>query len=88
MLNNPVTVNCCSKLTCSSDGSLSRVSLQNGHCDKLYIHLYNFMHLVCLGMMMMMRTMTMIMMTIIIIIIIVKGKKAVPCRLYILNKRL
>jgi len=31
LLSNPVTVSCCSELSCSSDGSLSRVSLQNGH---------------------------------------------------------
>jgi len=43
LLNNPVTVNCWSELSCSSDGSLSRVSLQNGRCDKLHSHLNNFM---------------------------------------------
>jgi hypothetical protein len=82
--NNPMTVNCCSKLSCSSDSSLSRVSLQSGHCNKLHVHFNNFMQLVCLGMM----TLMMTMMILIIIVIIVNGNKAVPCRPYILHKRL
>jgi len=65
LFNSPVTVSYCSELSCFSDVSLSRVILQNGHCDKLHIHLNDFMCPVSLG---------------VIIIIIIKRTKPCHAR--------